>query len=465
MDLLATSGDITATWTSPIFPKLYSNDSNKNPLGRPITPVEDSWIVSLINIGAMIGTLPFGFLAEKFGRKPALLCIAVPHIIAYITIAFANTVYIYFFGRFLGGIAVGGGYTLLPMYIAEISEDSHRGIYSVTLGIFWSFGNFLPYAIGPFLSIKYFNLLSACFPILFIVIFSLIGTETPHFLVAEKRIDEAESVLMLLRSASKKDVEPELKNLQELIEREEHGCLSDIITDQSLRKALIISLLLILFQQLVGVGSSLPNYMQPILDASETKISSAMGSLVMGISCLSFSLIVPFIIERLGRKSLMIISAVGNGFFLVCLGVFFFLKDSTTKSTESIFWLPLASLVCSLFMYQIGLNVMPWTISSELFPKSVKQVSATIVSCGCWVGMFFITKYFNNMNATLGRAGTFWFYAVMSICCAIFTLFFVPETRGKSLAEIQDMIRRRLSFVSDTVHPVEHKETKANVQV
>lgn len=404
----------------------------------------------------MIGTLPFGVIAEKFGRKPALLCIALPHFVAYVVMAFAKHVYLFYFGRFFGGIAVGGGYTLLPMYIAEISEDAYRGIYSVTLGIFWSFGNFLPYAVGPFLSIKNFNLFSAFFPIIFIIIFSLVGTETPHFLVAEKQIEKAEKVLMLLRGATKKDIQTELFGIQDMLVKEEHGSLTNIITDRSLRKALIISLVLITFQQLVGVGSSLPCYLQPILDASGTKISSNIGSLVMGLCLISFSLIVPFIMEKYKRKTLMIFSSVGTSLFLLCLGIFFFLKDSTTYSTISIYWLPLASMVGSLFTYQIGLNIMPWTIPSELFPKSVKQVSATCVTFFCYLWMFVVTKYFNDMNTTLGRSGTFWFYATMSLACAIFTLFFVPETKGKSLAEIQDMIRRKVSFVSDSVG---HKET------
>lgn len=398
----------------------------------------------------MIGTLPFGFVAEKFGRKPALLCIAVPHFIAYITMAFAKHVYLYYFARFFGGIAVGGGYTLLPMYIAEISEDAYRGMYSVTLGIFWAFGNFLPYAVGPFMSIKSFNLLSAFFPVIFIVIFSLVGTETPHYLVAENRIEDAGKVLMVLRNASNKDIQLELKNLQDMLAKEEHGGLLDIVTDRSLRKALIVSLVLILFQQLVGVGSSLPCYLQSILDASGTTISSDVGSLVMGICLITFSLLVPFIIERFGRKTLTIFSSVGTSCFLFCLGIFFYLNDSSTSNTESLFWLPLASMICSLFTYQIGLNVMPWTIPSELFPKSVKQVSATCVSFVCYLGMFFVTQYFNDMNAVLGRAGTFWFYSVMSLFCAIFTVLFVPETKGKSLAEIQDMIRRKLSIGGDT---------------
>ncbi|KAH0813528.1 hypothetical protein GEV33_009263 [Tenebrio molitor] len=125
-DLLATSGDITMTWTSPIFSKLYSNDSEVNPFGKPITTDEDSWIGSLINIGAMIGPFPYGFIGEKYGRKIGLLAISIPHIISYLTLAFSRTVYLYYFARLLGGIAVGGGYTLLPMYVAEVAEDSNR---------------------------------------------------------------------------------------------------------------------------------------------------------------------------------------------------------------------------------------------------------------------------------------------------------------------------------------------------
>lgn len=139
---MATSGDVTISWTSPIYSKLYSNDSSINPLGKPITEKQDSWIGSLLNIGAMLGTFPYGYLAERFGRKATLLSIALPHFVAYLAMAFAQNVYIIYFGRFLGGLAVGGGYTLLPMYIAEVSEDSNRGMFGVTLGIFWSIGNF-----------------------------------------------------------------------------------------------------------------------------------------------------------------------------------------------------------------------------------------------------------------------------------------------------------------------------------
>ncbi|KAJ8977235.1 hypothetical protein NQ317_003810 [Molorchus minor] len=179
--LLATSGDITMTWTSPTYSKLYSNDTSINPIGRPITSSEDGWIGSLINIGAMIGPLPYSYIAERFGRRIGLLSISIPHMTAYLIFAFANKVYLFYLGRLLGGLAVGGGYTLLPMYIAEVSDDSNRGLLSSCLMPFWAFGNFLPYALGPFISIKVFNLILACFPVSFFIIFLLFGVETPYY--------------------------------------------------------------------------------------------------------------------------------------------------------------------------------------------------------------------------------------------------------------------------------------------
>lgn len=449
VDLLATSGDITQTWTSPIYSKLYSNDTDTNPLGKPITAEEDSWIGSLINIGAMVGAFPIGYISHKFGRKVALLCIAPGHFIAYTTMAFAKNINLFYFGRFLGGLSEGAGYVVLPMYIAEIAEDSNRGMYSVTLGIFWSLGNFIPFAIGPFLSVKTFNLVLAAFPIMFVVAFSLVGTETPYHLVAEKRIDEAEQVLMRLRSAKKEEVQKELKKIEKTLQAEVHGKFTDIIHKKGLRKAAIISLALITFQQLMGC-STLSFYMQPILDASGARISSDLGSVLMGACYFSFSIITPFYIDRFGRKILTIFSSLGVAISLSVLGLYFYIKDSTDWGTDSIYWLPIVSLILEIFTFQMGLNVTPWTISSELFPNSVKQISAIAVSTTCWIMSFFVTKYFNDMVELVTTAGVFWFYAAVAVICAIFTYIFVPETKGKSLGDIQDMLKRKKSFIDDT---------------
>ncbi|KAJ8946911.1 hypothetical protein NQ314_008710 [Rhamnusium bicolor] len=232
VDLLATSGDITLSWTSPVYPKLYSNDSSKNPLEDPITEDEDAWIGSLVMIGAMIGPLPFGFISEHFGRKIGLLCIGIPHIFSYFTMAFANNIYLFYFGRLFGGLAMGGGYTLLPMYIAEISQDSNRGMMSQTLNVFWSIGNFIPYAIGPFVSIMWFNIILACIPSTFFIIFLLLAPETPYYLVGVNKLKNAQKSLMLLRSTNEEGVRAELDYIKAHFKKEENGHFSDIFKKQ-----------------------------------------------------------------------------------------------------------------------------------------------------------------------------------------------------------------------------------------
>ncbi|KAG5860790.1 hypothetical protein JTB14_035353 [Gonioctena quinquepunctata] len=195
--------------------------------------------------------------------------------------AFVKNINIYYFGRFFGGLAVGGGYTLLPMYIAEVAEESQRGSYSVTLGIFWAFGNFLPYLVGPFLSVLWFNCVLACLPLSFFLNFLLLGTETPFYLVKMNRMKEAEEVLMQLRSLDTNDIQVELNHIQATINKEKHGRFSDLFKNSGMRKALIISLALISFQQFSGINA-ITFYLQPIFEASGSKLPSDVSSLVVG---------------------------------------------------------------------------------------------------------------------------------------------------------------------------------------
>ncbi|CAH1969205.1 unnamed protein product [Acanthoscelides obtectus] len=429
------------TWTSPIYPKLHSNDSTINPIGREITRDEDGWIGSLVNVGAMFGPLPFSFVSERFGRKIGLLSIAIPHIIAFMTMAFAESVYLFYLGRLLGGIAVGGGYTLLPMYIAEVSEAANRGAYSSTLGIFWAFGNFIPNAIGPFMSVMWFNLLLTCFPVAFFITFYFLGKETPYFLVGANKIDEAEEVLMKLRCLDNKGVEIELNQIKTNLKKEESGSYSDILKNAGLRKAFVISLILMALQQLCGMNA-VNYYLQTILQESGSKLPSDISSLIVGFGMFLFSFLVPPVMDRLGRKVLLALSCTGMGLSMFILGSYFYIKDHTSWSVEPIYWLPLLSLVFLIFSYQMGVSIVPWAISSELFPKNVKQVTSTAVSTTACVSTFLVTRFFNNMTESLGAAGTFWFFSCCCSICLVFTCCCVPETKGKSYEEIQNMVQK-----------------------
>lgn len=439
VDLLATSGDVTLSWTSPVFPKLHSNDSEQNPLGREITDDEDAWIGSLVTIGAMIGPLPAGYISEKFGRKIGLLTLAVPHIVSLFSMAFAQNIYMFYFGRLFAGVSTGGGYTLLPTYIAEISDDTNRGTFSQTLNIFWALGNFIPYAIGPYLSIKWFNIILAIIPTMFFVIFLLLGPETPYYLVSCNKLKQAEKSLMQLRSLDKQGVKQELEHIKENLGKEENGHFIDILRNRGLRKALMICVVLVVSQELSGF-CAITFYLQTIFEAAGTEISSDISALIVGFSIFVSSFFTPFLIDRLGRKVLTVTSCFGMVIALSTLGTFFYLEVSTDISTEPIFWVPIFSLILYIFAFHFGICSIPWTLSSELFPSNVKGIAAPTITIICWMSSFLVTKFFNDMNASMGKAGSFWFFSGCCLCTGIFSIFFVPETKGKSFSEIQEML-------------------------
>ncbi|KAH0818412.1 hypothetical protein GEV33_004379 [Tenebrio molitor] len=396
VDLLATTGDLAITWTSPVLTKLYSNDSEINPFGRPITADEDSWIVSLINIGAMIGPFPYGYIADKYGRKIGLLAVSVPSIVSFLILAFSRSVYLYYFARLLSGISVGGGYTLLPMYVAEIAEDSNR------------------------------------------------GPESPRYLIEKKDIVGAERSLMKLRSQNKKAVEAEIDNIKLGIKQTEtKGNFLDLFRSRVYIKGLVISTVLVVAQELSGISAVLFYTEEIFTSSGDGGMAPELSSIVTGIVVFLSSFATPFLSDRWGRRLLILISLMGVFLSHLALGAYFYLQTSTDVDVTGISWLPLFSLIMFFVMYNFGMGPLPWTVSSELFPVSVKSYAASLVSCVCWTTSFLVTKFFNNLNEAIGQGQTFWLFGGFCLATWVFTIFFVPETKGKSFQEIQEILEKR----------------------
>lgn len=300
-NLLALTGDTTLTWSSPVLPKLYSNDTNVNPLGRPITADEESWIGSLQYIGAMCGILPFAVLADWIGRKPVLLALAFPHIISFIIFAFAKHINWYYLGRFLGGVSLSSVYIVLPMYVAEISEDSYRGMLLVSYSTFASFGDLFPYITGPYMSLMWFNLTLVIFPIVFVVLFFLLAPESPYFYV-NKNDYKAEECLTILRSRKENlyNVKEEIDEIKNEINKNKKGDIFNTLKKKYVIKGFFVALGLSSLQQLSGLGAILA-YTQFIFEAAGTKLSADVSSIIVGIVLFLASFGGPLIVDRKGR--------------------------------------------------------------------------------------------------------------------------------------------------------------------
>uniref|UniRef100_W4VSE6 Putative sugar transporter n=1 Tax=Phaedon cochleariae TaxID=80249 RepID=W4VSE6_PHACE len=440
-NLLALTGDTTLTWSSPVLPKLYSNDTDINPLGTPITKDEESWIGSLQYIGAMVGILPFTFLADRIGRKPVLLMLALPHVAAYLMFAFANNIYWYYLGRFLGGVSLSSVYIILPMYVAEISEDSYRGMLLVSYSTFASFGDLFPYILGPYLSIRWFNLITGIFPILFLLSFASLAPESPYYYVGRDDHRAEVTLNKLRRGRLNYDAKNEIDEIKNEKMKNKTGDVWSTLKKKYVVKGFIVAFGLSCFQQLSGLGAILA-YTETIFRAAGTNVPSEVSSIIVGVVLFLASFGGPFLVDRKGRRFLLIVSATGLIISESILGLYFYLQTETDVSVDSFSWLPIVCLVVFTITFNIGFGPLPFTITSEVLPSNVKFLLATVTGFSGWLVSFVVTKFFNDLNDYLGNGGTFWLFAGFCGIALVFIIFVVPETKGKSFQEIQIILNR-----------------------
>ncbi|XP_060517666.1 facilitated trehalose transporter Tret1-like [Cylas formicarius] len=435
VDLLAAVGDVAQTWTHPTYYILRSNSTFENPLGRRISEYEENWISWFFYIGAVLGALPTPFVADKLGRKTVLLCTALPHAVAYLMFAFAKTISLYYAARIVAGFASGAGYSVLPSYIAEISEDSYRGALVATLNIAWNIGRLIPFCVGYYLPTRQFNIILAAVPVTFFIIFLLNGSESPHYLVRTNKESKAETTLMRLRSNGIEEVAKEITHIKGPM----NGYARGSITEPKLRYALTVSLVLMVAQQVSGIRT-VTHELRHTFEVTDNGLAMQLSTFICGACILFSSVFSAALIEKIGRKLCLTISFSGNMVALTVLGVYCFLENIAKDFTTYFYWIPLVAKLTFVLFYNFGAASVPWVIFSELFPYDVKAVSATLVSVVYWVSCFVVSTVFVDFNTNLGDSGKYFVFSVFCLYGVYFSLTSVPETKGQTFDAIQQKL-------------------------
>uniref|UniRef100_V5I8P1 Facilitated trehalose transporter Tret1-1 n=2 Tax=Anoplophora glabripennis TaxID=217634 RepID=V5I8P1_ANOGL len=205
-DLVAFATGCHMAWCSPALAKLQETDPNVNPLGEAVSSIQESWIASLVSLGAAVGPLFIGKLADNLGRKKTLILLSLPMLVAFITLAFSNNITLFYVARFVGGLGVGSSFAILPMYLGEITENHNRGKFGCIMAVFITLGILYPFVVGPLVSLRLFSFSCAIPLMLFLIFFSLFIPESPIFLISNNCSEEAKEALMKLRSKSSSQV-------------------------------------------------------------------------------------------------------------------------------------------------------------------------------------------------------------------------------------------------------------------
>ncbi|XP_048001746.1 facilitated trehalose transporter Tret1-like [Leguminivora glycinivorella] len=426
-------------WTSPVSIKLKDANLTDSPLAEPITVDQESWIGSILNLGAILGPFIAGPLAAYFGRKWTLILSSTPLFIGYILIVAATAVEFLYAGRFMWGVGAGMLFTVSPMYCAEIATISSRGALGSFLQVFITLGFLVVYVIGPYISYSAIAYVAIVILAVFdILVFFM--PETPIYHLTKNDRDSAAVCLSIIRGQSCEGVESELDVMAKDVAASmaKTATIRDVFRGSNF-KAFYISCALMFFQQFCGINAVL-FYMANIFEASGAKLDSSIATIIVGVVQAAGSWMTPFVVDRLGRRLLLMISTCGSAITSALLGLYFLLDHLDSPIAASIRFLPLLSLVIFMVTYGAGLGPLPWAVTSELFPIEVKAVAAPVTTAFCWLLSFLVTKYFGPVSQALGMYAAFFFFGVCCVLAFFFTIFFVPETKGKSLAEIRVML-------------------------
>ena len=394
---------------------------------------------SIALAGCMIGALTAGGAADRYGRKPLLIFAAFIFVISSIGTGAFNSFGWFLAARFVGGIAIGIASGLSPMYIAEAAPASIRGKLvtlnqlTIVIGILaaqivnWRISG--THETGWNLQYGWrWMFWATAFPAAVFLILSFVIPESPRYLAMKGKDGPATDVLS--RIGGSEYAEVELKAIKSAKAADSHsgGSLGTLLT-KPYRKVLLIGIIIAFFQQWCGTNVIF-NYAQEIFHGAGYDVDNTFINIVItGIANLLFTFVALFTVERLGRRSLMLLGAGGLAGIYLILGACYYFHVS------GIFMVILS--VAAIACYAMTLGPITWVLISEIFPNRVRAVAMATATFFLWIGCFTLTLSFPLLNKALGTSGTFWIYT--AICCAAFIYLrkSLPETKGKSLEELE----------------------------
>ncbi|CAG7828152.1 unnamed protein product, partial [Allacma fusca] len=352
----------------------------------------------------------------------------------------------------------GGAFTLAaPIFTAEMASVSIRGTLAAGFDMMITVGMLFIFIVGSFLTWRYQALACGIIPILFHAIMFFVP-ESPRYLLGKGKRDEALAALCWFRGASSPNqVASELYELnnEEIdvscsirVTPAKSGMWSDLIQPAALKPILIV-FFLFLFQELSGIDAVL-FFTVDIFAASGAQLDNYYATIIVGVVQVIAATVAALVVDKSGRRFLLLLSEIFMVLSLGALGLFFYLKiTDPTLAANDLGWLPLTSLIVYVVSYSIGLGPITYMIMGELLPHHVKGLASSILTSIKWLLGFAVTLFFEDILLSLGDDGGFWLFAGFCFLGGIFVLFFVPETKGKTLEEIQKIFSKPKSKRSE----------------
>ena len=398
-----------------------------------LTTFQVERVVSAVLLGATVGAVIGGRVTDRLGRRTTLLLVALLFVAGAIGTAFAQTMNWLSIGRFVVGVAIGVASFTAPLYISEISPPGVRGKLvslnqlMITIGIVCSY--LADYALAASRGWRWMFGLAAI-PAIILLAGMLFVPETPRWYMSRSMKEKAREVLFRMHPPTM--AESELREIEESLKLQE-GDWKELLNPR-LRQALMIGVGLAIFQQFTGINTVI-YYAPAIFQFAGLRSNAAAILATAGVGLINviFTVIAVWLLDRLGRRPLLLYGLVG---MIASLGILGFAFVSPNLA-PALAWISLVCVMLYVASFAISLGPVFWLMISEIYPLKIRGRAMSVATVMNWGSNLLVALTFLSLLHSFGRAATFWLYALMGLLAWIFVYRLVPETKGKTLEEIE----------------------------
>ncbi|KAF5273114.1 hypothetical protein FQA39_LY07604 [Lamprigera yunnana] len=420
-------------WTSPSIPILTSDSSHMEPL----TVIECSYFTILSPIGILIAAPLASTLANLIGNKCMIMVMSIPQIVAWTLIIFSTSKWELYVSRAVIGIGEAILFSSVPAYIGEISTPHVRGVWGNCVSICFFSGHLFVNIVGSYCSIITTAVIFIWLPFVVAILVHFFP-ESPHYYLRKSEMEKAKRSLQLLRW--REDVNEELHTFADSVQGRRIGTWKELFIVANNRTGMIIAIITKGFQPFCGYAV-IAFYNQYIFQAAGGTLSASESAITYSGLQIAFVIIFLFFCERIGRRRALIFSSLGCAVAMIIVAVYFYINLNALFDITLFNWVPLLGLILYVLSFSFGLSTLPTLMLSEVIAHSIKNYALCVINQVYAVVLLASSAVFNVLNSKYSIYSPFCFYAVCNVIAVIVFYIQIPETKGKTLDEIQQHIK------------------------
>ncbi|MBE6180215.1 sugar porter family MFS transporter [Staphylococcus xylosus] len=411
----------------------------------PLNSFTEGLVVSSMLVGAIFGSGASGPMSDRLGRRRVVFIIAIIYIVGALILAFAPSMPILVLGRLIIGLAVGGSTAIVPVYLSEMAPTEQRGSLSslnqlmITIGILSSY--LINYAFTPIEGWRWMLGL-AIVPSVILLIGVAFMPESPRWLLEHRSEKAARDVMKLTFKDS--EIDKEIADMKEINSISESTW--NVLKSPWLRPTLIIGSIFALLQQIIGINAII--YYAPTIfnKAGLGNATSILGTVGIGTVNVLITIVAIMIIDKIDRKRLLVIGNIGMVASLLIMAVLIW-----TIGIQSSAWIIVACLTLFIIFFGFTWGPVLWVMLPELFPMRARGAATGVAALVLSIGSLLVAQFFPILTDVLPVEQVFLIFAAIGICALIFVIKYLPETRGRSLEEIEADLRSRTNATNANI--------------